>query len=77
MDRLPVIKLVLVGRLYARGARADALRDVEWLITEVDRLRRIEDAALEWHRACPHETEDAVENLGDAIDFNPRPESGK
>jgi hypothetical protein len=45
-----------------------------WLIAEVERLRKIEDAALEWHRADPHETEDAVEALADAIDFNPRPE---
>jgi hypothetical protein len=52
-----------------------SVRRVNHLIAEIERLRKIEDAALEWHRANPHETEDAAEALGDAIDFNPRPES--
>ncbi len=45
----------------------------EWLITEVERLRRIEDAALTW--AKPDGYFNGVDNLLHVIQSNPRPRS--
>lgn len=46
----------------------------EVLLTEVERLRKIEDAVRWWSIAEPHEMEDACDNLSDVLDHNPRPE---
>jgi len=45
----------------------------EWLIAEVERLRRIEDAARAWDRAEVNDMEDACDTLSEAIDQSWRP----
>jgi hypothetical protein len=77
MDRLPVIKRDLAKSLYDGGAMASEVNDVDWLIAEVERLRRIEDAAAipKFDEPILDHVCDWLDNLQSVLSDNPRPDT--
>lgn len=46
----------------------------EWLVKEVDRLRKIEDSAISWNNSPTiEETRKRSSRLSRTLEFNPRP----
>lgn len=75
MDRLEEIK----DYLRNQSDRSPAFENVsEWLIAEVDRLRKIEDAAIDWHEwrnkpPNPVMRSECANRLSQTINDSPRP----
>jgi hypothetical protein len=74
MDRFPAIKRDLPKSLYGGSVMAREMNDVDWLIAEVERLRKIEDAARLWANYDTSGVK-ASDNLERTLADNPRPES--
>lgn len=58
---------------YAREGWEAITEQYEWLIAEVDRLRKIEDAAIPWARGDMHHVAHTIK-LKRVVKANPRPE---